>query len=114
MNGANGNEPAQQILDVVTGPLTLIPVSEVAAKDEFWNIKNVSRDDQLASHRVPPQLMGIIPSNTGGFGDVEKAARVFVANELEPLQERLKEFNERAGAEVVRFRPYAFPEPGGD
>lgn len=45
----------------------LLPVSEVAAKDEFWNIKNVTRDDQLAAHRVPPQLMGIIPSNTGGI-----------------------------------------------
>ncbi|SDG61360.1 phage portal protein, PBSX family, partial [Onishia taeanensis] len=53
----------------------IIPVSEVAAKDEFWNIKNITRDDQLAGHRTPPQLMGIIPQNTGGFGDVEKAAR---------------------------------------
>lgn len=44
-------------------------------KDEFLNIKNVSRDDMLAAHRVPPQMMGIIPQNTGGFGDVEKAAR---------------------------------------
>ena len=32
----------------------LIPVAEVAAKDDFLSIKNVSRDDQLASHRVPP------------------------------------------------------------
>lgn len=36
-------------------------------------------DDQLAGHRILPQLMGIIPQNTGGFGDVEEAARVFVA-----------------------------------
>lgn len=91
--------------------LQLIPVSEVAAKDDFWNIKNVSRDDQLAGHRVPPQLMGIIPANTGGFGDVEKAARVFVANELEPLQERFRELNEVMGREVVRFSPYNLPEP---
>ncbi len=66
----------------------VIPVSEVAAKDDFWNIKNITRDDQLAGHRIPPQLMGIIPQNTGGFGDVEKAARVFVANELEPCRPR--------------------------
>lgn len=93
--------------------LQLIPVSEVAAKDDFWNIKNTSRDDQLAGHRVPPQLMGIIPSNTGGFGDVEKAATVFVTNELEPLQQRLLEFNELAGEEIIRFDPYRFPESGG-
>lgn len=89
----------------------IIPVSEVAAKDEFWNIKNITRDDQLAGHRIPPQLMGIIPQNTGGFGDVEKAARVFVANELEPLQQTMLEINERVGEEVVRFQPYELGVP---
>ena len=86
--------------------IQLIPVSEVAAKDEFLNIKNVTRDDQLAAHRVPPQLMGIIPHNTGGFGDAEKAAKVFNINEIMPLQERLKEINDWLGIEVIRFRPY--------
>lgn len=86
--------------------IQIIPLSEVAAKDEFLNIKNVSRDDMLAAHRVPPQLMGIIPTNTGGFGDVEKAARVFVRNELIPLQKRMMEFNEWIGEEVIRFDPY--------
>ncbi|MBI6150461.1 phage portal protein [Serratia surfactantfaciens] len=38
--------------------LQLIPLAEVAAKDEFLNIKNVTRDDQLAAQRTPPQLMG--------------------------------------------------------
>ncbi|MEQ9133321.1 MAG: phage portal protein [Salinisphaeraceae bacterium] len=86
--------------------IQIIPISEVAAKDEFWHMKNITRDDQLAGHRIPPQLMGIIPQNTGGFGDVEKAARVFVANELEPLQEVFLQLNERVGEEIVRFRPY--------
>ncbi|VEA33742.1 probable capsid portal protein [Salmonella enterica subsp. enterica] len=27
----------------------------------------------MAAHRVPPQMMGIMPSNVGGFGDVEKS-----------------------------------------
>ncbi|SUD93284.1 Uncharacterized conserved protein [Ralstonia mannitolilytica] len=87
--------------------IQLLPVSEVAGKDEFWNIKSVTRDDQLASHRVPPQLMGIIPSNTGGFGDVEKAALVFARNEVKPLQDRLLAINEWVGEEVVRFDAYA-------
>ena len=43
-------------------------MSDVAAKDEFFNIKSVTRDDQLAAHRVAPQLMGILPNNAGGFG----------------------------------------------
>lgn len=86
--------------------IQIIPLSEVAAKDEFLNIKNVSRDDMMAAHRVPPQMMGIIPNNTGGFGDVEKASRVFVRNELMPLQKRLQELNKWLGEEVIRFDPY--------
>lgn len=86
--------------------IPIIPLSGDAAKDEFLNIKNVSRDDMMAAHRVPPQMMGIIPNNTGGFGDVEKASRVFVRNELMPLQKRLQELNKWLGEEVIRFDPY--------
>ena len=88
----------------------IIPISEVVAKDEFWNIKNSTRDDQLAAHRVPPQLIGIVPNNTGGFGDVEKAARVFSINEIFPLQEALKELNTWIGDEVIRFNHYMLEE----
>ncbi len=90
--------------------LQIIPLSEVAAKDEFLNIKNVSRDDMMAAHRVPPQMMGIMPNNVGGFGDVEKAARVFVRNELTPLQGRVIEINEWLDDEVIRFNPYLTEE----
>lgn len=86
--------------------LKLIPIAEVAAKDEFLNIKNVSRDDQLAAHRVPPQLMGIVPNNTGGFGDAQKAAEVFDANEMECIRQTLLAINDWAGEELIRFRPY--------
>ena len=86
--------------------IQIISLAEAAAKDEFLNIKNVSRDDMLAVHRVPPQLMGIIPQNTGGFGDIEKASKVFVRNELIILQERMKEINEWMGEEVISFTPY--------
>ncbi len=86
--------------------MQVIPLSEVAAKDEFFNIKNVTRDDLLAAHRVPPQLLGVVPSNTGGFGAVTPAAQVFVTNELQPLQQRFTEVNKWVGEEVVRFRPY--------
>ncbi|CIM01689.1 phage portal protein%2C pbsx family [Salmonella enterica subsp. enterica serovar Typhi] len=64
----------------------------------------------MAAHRVPPQMMGIIPNNTGGFGDVEKASRVFVRNELIPLQERIKELNEWLGDEVIRFAKYTLDD----
>lgn len=86
--------------------IQIIPLSEVAAKDEFLNIKNVSRDDMMAAHRVPPQMMGIMPSNVGGFGDVEKAANVFVRNELLPLQKRMMELNKWLGHEILKFETY--------
>ena len=79
---------------------------DVAAKDEFFNIKGVTRDDVLAAHRVPPQLMGIMPNNTGGFGAIEPAARVFVRNELVPLQTQFLALNDWLGQEVVKFEPY--------
>ena len=92
--------------------IQLIPVSEVAAKDEFFNIKNVTRDDMLAAHRVPPQLLGIVPSNTGGFGAADTAAKVFGRNEIEPLQARFLELNEWFGDEIVRFNPYTIDAVG--
>lgn len=88
--------------------IQVIPLSEVAAKDEFLNIKNVSRDDIMAAHRVPSQMMGIIPINVAGFGDVEKASKVFVRNELLPLQSRLLELNNWLGSEIIKFTEYMF------
>lgn len=86
--------------------IQIIPLSEVAAKDEFLNIKNVSRDDMMAAHRVPPQMMGIMPNNVGGFGDVEKASRVFIRNELMPLQKRIEELNVWLGEKIICFKSY--------
>jgi PBSX family phage portal protein len=83
--------------------LKLIPVSEVAAKDDFAAIKNVSKDDVLAAHRVPPGLLGIVPTNAGGFGNAPDALAVFVENEILPLMQRFRELNDWAGEELVRF-----------
>ncbi len=85
----------------------LIPVSEVHARDEFFNIKNITRDGLLAAHRVPPQLLGIVPSNAGEFGDVEKARNAFFELEIHPLQARLLYLNDTVGEEVFRFEAQA-------
>ena len=90
--------------------LQLLPISEVAAKDDFGAIKNISRDDLLASLRIPPQLMGIVPQNAGGFGSLREAAQVWAMNELEPMQARLAELNEWLGLEVIRFREFELPD----
>jgi len=88
--------------------IQILPLSEVATKDDFFNIKKSSRDDLLSAHRVPPQMMGIIPDNAGGFGDVEKAAQVFVRNELTPLQERMRELNVWFNSKIIIFGTYGF------
>jgi PBSX family phage portal protein len=92
------------------GDVKLIPISEVAAKDEFLGIKNTTRDDMLAAHRVPPNLIAVVPANPGGFGDVSKAVQAFMEIEIEPLQSKFLELNDWLGLEAVGFRPYE-PKP---
>jgi len=90
--------------------IQLIPISEVAAKDDFGAIKNISRDDQLAMLRIPPQLMGVVPQNAGGFGSIRDAAQVWAMNELEPEQARLLQINDWLGEEVIKFSSYQIGE----
>ncbi|MDG2513189.1 phage portal protein [Sphingobium yanoikuyae] len=85
------------------GGIKIIPIAEVGAKDEFLGIKNTTRDDVLAAHRVPPQLLGIIPANAGGFGDPAKALDSFFELEILPLQSVFLELNDQLGFEAVRF-----------
>ena len=85
--------------------LKIHPFSEITAKDEFFNIKNVTRDDILSAHRVPPQLLGIIPQGSSGLGDVEKALRVFMIMEIQPLQEAFKQINDKTEKEIITFKP---------
>lgn len=84
----------------------------MAAKDDFLNIKNVSAQDMLTIHRVPPSLMGVVPTAAGGLGDARTAAEVFAANEIEPIQAAFLEANDAFGAEVFRFKPYTLATVG--
>lgn len=78
----------------------------MAAKDEFNSIKNQTRDDVLASLRIPPQLMGIVPQNAGGFGSIKEAAQIYAENELAPIQTRMTQLNDWMGEEVLKFSSY--------
>ena len=90
----------------------ILPISEVAAKDDFLNIKDTTRDDILAAHRVPPQLLGVVPKNSGGFGNMTDAANNFFEQEIMPIQRRLAEVNDWLGVEAVTFTPFV-PKQGG-
>lgn len=89
--------------------IQVIPISEVTAKDEFINIKNVTRDDLLSIHRVPPQLMAVIPTGGAAFGDASTAIKVFALNEIGPLQQAISAINEIAGETIVSFSAYGLP-----
>jgi PBSX family phage portal protein len=80
----NGDPKAVQIL----------PVGDFSSKDELEKIKNLSRDDMIAAHRVPPIMANVIPTNTAGFGDIEKFDKVYEKNEIEPVRTLLKDVNE--------------------
>ena len=86
--------------------IKLIPIAEVAAKDEFLNIKSVSAEDMLAIHRVPPALMGIVPKATGGLGDARTVSQVFATNEVKPLQQTFLDINDRTGLPIFDFDTY--------
>lgn len=82
----------------------LIPISEVAARDEFLGIKNTTRDDVLAAHRVPHQLIGVRREGGGSDGDMDKTVAAFINMEIVPLQLMMLEINDMLGADVIRFQ----------
>lgn len=51
--------------------------------------------------------MGGKPENVGSLGDIEKVAKVFVRNELIPMQDRIKEVNHWLGEDVISFKSYS-------
>lgn len=116
LSGVNGKQAFKNVLVYSAGGkkdgIQVMPFSEITAKDDFSGIKNITRNDMLAAHRVPPQLMGIIPNEASGFGDVEKAAKVFAINELYPIMSVLKHLNDWLGIVVLTFSPYALAEAG--
>lgn len=85
--------------------LKVMPIAEVGAKDEFLGIKNVTRDDMLAAHRVPPQLLGIVPMQGSAFGNPTDATRMFWMLEMVPILRRLMDINDLVGVEAVKFPP---------
>jgi PBSX family phage portal protein len=65
------------------------PVGDFSTKDDLEQIKNLSRDDIIAAHRIQPALACLIPQNQSGFGDITKANDVYQQNEIRPVQAML-------------------------
>jgi PBSX family phage portal protein len=87
--------------------IKILPISEVGAKDEFLGIKGATQADVLAAHRVPPQLLGIVPAQGSAFGNPADATAMFLELEIQPLQAAFADLNVQLGVEAVRFRERA-------
>ncbi|MCY1672102.1 phage portal protein [Novosphingobium sp. SL115] len=86
--------------------IQIMPIADVTAKDEFANVKNISRDDMLGAHRTPPQLVGVIPQNNGGFGSVRDARDSYYELEIVPMARRMLRVNDWAGVPLLSFGDY--------
>lgn len=84
-------------------PVQIIPVGDISTKDEFERIKNITRGEILSMHRMQPGLSGVIPENTGGFGDVRKIMEVYYELEIPALQQPFLELNIHLGKNAVAF-----------
>lgn len=73
--------------------IQIIPVGDIATKDEFERIKNITRNDVIAAWRMNPALAGCMPENAAGFGDVEKIDRVYMNNEIRPIRQLFLQVN---------------------
>ncbi len=71
----------------------IIPVGDITTKDEIERVKSISRNDTLAMWRIQPALAGVMPENTGGFGDIAKISRVYLENETIPRQQVYSSLN---------------------
>jgi len=86
----------------------IIPVGDFSTKDELEKIKNISRDDIIAAHRIPPALASIVPAEkSGGFGDITKADIVYEKNEIVPIRKILLQVNDH----LTGNHEIAFDEP---
>jgi capsid portal protein len=74
--------------------IQIIPVGDFSTKDELQIIKNLSRDDIIAAHRIPPAMANIFPENQAGFGDITKIDAVYEKNEVAPVREMMLEIDE--------------------
>ncbi|MDP2548887.1 phage portal protein [Oceanobacter sp. 4_MG-2023] len=81
----------------------LIPVGDIGQKDDFNQIKTVSKQDILIAHGMQPALAGMAPENTGGFGDIDKIQLFYRQNEVRAQVQPFVELNDQLGQPVFQF-----------
>ena len=74
--------------------IQILPVGDFSTKDELEKIKNISRDDMIAAHRMPAAMASVIPNGNSNFGDITKVDAVYEKNEIVPIRELLLDIND--------------------
>ncbi|WP_375754143.1 phage portal protein [Vibrio sp. HN007] len=87
--------------------IQLIPVGDIATKDEFERIKNITSQDILVSHRFPTGKAGIIPQGTANMGDPVKIGSEYAKDEIVPvcklIADEINSDPETSGSLKVQF-----------
>lgn len=86
----------------------ILPIGDIATKDDFERIKNISRNDIISMHRIQPALAGIMPENKDGFGDIEKIMRVDYETEIVPRQKPFLRLNKLFTGNPIQFKEPSF------
>jgi len=73
-------------------------------------VKNQTKDDVLALHRVPIELMSVRRESITSL-DLNKVDWLFHKNELLPLIDSLQELDEFVGSEIIKQKDYVSLEP---
>ena len=75
-------------------PVKIIPVGDIATKDDFDKVSNITKTNCLAMHRMQPGIAGVIPENMTGFGDLEKIMWAYHDAEVVPMQQQFLMLND--------------------
>jgi len=67
--------------------IQLIPVGDIATKDEFERIKNITAQDILVGHRFPAGKGGMLPQPGSTLPDPEKVGKEYTKDEIIPVCE---------------------------
>ncbi len=68
--------------------IQLIPVGDIATKDEFERIKNITAQDVFVGHRFPAGMGGMIPQTGSTIPDPLKVSEVYDRYEVIPVCKR--------------------------
>ncbi len=82
----------------------IIPIGDISQKDEFANVKSISANDVREAHRVPPVLMGVVPTGTSSLGDPLKFTATYIETEVKSLCRKFERLNDLLPASLqLRF-----------